>query len=601
MMTSSQRKQFLEKIRRGTIDSTSDVRDDVHGCPLKNIELRHHQLQAVQKMMILEKKEDISNTGDGHGDICDTNYGILCDKVGSGKSIMVLALLLLKPLSHGTYETYVVDYSYCYDIGYRVVTKRIGFYFPCNIIVVPHTLCAQWSRYVTEYTNFSFMCIKTQHDVMKYKEVMDKSDDVIVILSNKVYNSFADEFRDKTFSRVIFDEADTVDIPSTKRIRAGFYWFVSASVTNIVYGRRRNLGFILDVLRMNQSIHNDFLYVKNSDEYVDLSMQLPVPCVSVIKCKVHRILKIIGNIIPARIQLMISGGDIGGAISELNIFNDTSDNIIQIVTESFRRQLNNEKTKLEMNAQLIFPTELEKERALTECQKNIKTLESKIEFIRNRIEEEDVDPITFDMIENPVITKCCQNKFEAKSILDYIRFKSQTSNVFCPMCKAQPFSMDSFIYMVDKKMVKEDHISKNSSGEWISIEHNKIENLTRLFMTGKIKPTEKILIMTQYNNCFGAELKNMLDDMKIKWKSLQTPGMKLLTIVDQYQKGDLNCLILNTNYYGAGINLEMTDHVVFLHKMPSEVEMQGVGRAQRIGRKGVLQIWKLLDIYECES
>lgn len=598
-MTTCKRKQFLDKIKKGTIDFTSDIREDVHSCQLQNIELRQHQLHAVQKMISLEKKEDIFGPGESTG-IFDTNYGILCDKVGSGKSIMILALLLLKPLSQGIYENQVVDYSYCYDIGYRIVTKRIGIYFPCNIIVVPHTLCSQWSRYITSYTNFSFMCIKTHREVMKYKESMETSDYMIVIVSNKVFNGFADEFREKTFSRVIFDEVDTIDIPNTKRIKAGFYWLVSASVTNFIYGRRRNKGFIFDVMRMNQSIYNDFVYVKNDDEHVNQSMQLPEPRSSLIKCKVHRILKIIGNIIPERIQLMISGGDIASAISELNIFNDTSDNILQIVTESFQRQLNNEKTKLEMNTQLIFPTELEKERVLADCQKNIKTLETKIQLIRNRIEEENVDPITFDTIENPVITKCCQNKFDAKSILDYIRFKAQTSHVFCPMCKAQPFTIDSFIHMVSKKIVKED-IPKKISGKWVSIEHNKIENLTNLYTTGKIKPTDKVLIMTQYNNSFGTALKNMLNDMKIKWMSLQTPGMRLLTVVEQYQKGDLNCLILNTNHYGAGINLEMTDHVVFLHKMPSEVEMQGIGRAQRIGRKGVLQIWKLLDIYECEN
>lgn len=595
-MNTIKRTQFLEKIRGGTVDSTVDIPGNIQSCRMKNIELRHHQFQAVHKMMTLEEKENILSAGDN---ICDTNYGVLCDKVGSGKSIMVLALLTIKPFCQGVYENQVVDYSYCYDIGYRIITKRVSVYFPSNVIVVPHTLCAQWSQYIQKYTEHRFVCLRNQRDVMRYKEDANKSEFGIVIVSNKVYNSFAEELRDKSFSRVIFDEVDTIDIPNTKRIRAGFYWFVSASVANFVYCRRRNMGFVLDVMRMNQSVHNDFLYVKNSDQDVDLSMKLPAPVLSIIKCRVHRLLKIIGGVIPERIQLMISGGDIGSAMSELNIFNDTSDNILKIVTESFQRQLENEKTKLEMNGQIIFPTEVEKERVLAECTKHIKTLEAKIDMVRSRIEEEDVDPITFDTIENPVITKCCQNKFDARSILDYIRFKSRTSVVFCPMCKAKPFSTESFIHMVDEKQQTHHDDDKKESTEWVDKDHTKIENLCRLYASGEIKREDKVLIMTQYNNSFGTDLVDMLDIQNVRWMSLQTSGVRLLAIVERYQKGELNCLILNTNHYGAGINLEMTDHVVFLHKMPTEVEMQGIGRAQRIGRKGPLRVWKLLDDYEC--
>ena len=48
--------------------------------------------------------------------------------------------------------------------------------------------------------------------------------------------------------------------------------------------------------------------------------------------------------------------------------------------------------------------------------------------------------------------------------------------------------------------------------------------------------------------------------------------------------------MLNTNYYGTGLNLENTTDLIFYHKMSSDMEKQVIGRAQRVGRTSVLNI-----------
>lgn len=589
------RRQFLDRIMDGTVDIGINVSDEVLNCCLKGLELRQHQLSAIQKMIDLEKMS--LSSGNAYEDsYVETNYGILCDKVGSGKSIMLLGLMTVKKCVSESVDNEVIDYSYVYGVGYRISTKKIMSHIPCNIVVVPHTLCKQWASYVNDLTDFRMVCLTRPIELTKCKKQIEESEYDVVILSNKVYQIFCDEFADKSFSRVVFDEVDTIDIPNTKRIRGGFFWFVSASVINITCCNRRNKGFLIDVLHMNRSVYNHFLYVRNNDRDVDSSMRLQIPITTIVKCRTQRILNLLGGVIPQRIQQMISGGDIRGAMDELNIFNDTSDNILMVVTDSFQRQLQNEKVKLEMHNRSYFASDNERNRAIQECESTIKELERKIQLVKDRIEDEDVDPITYDTIDNPVITKCCQNKFDARSILDYIRFKSQTSNIFCPMCKATPFSMKSIVHLVKEKGVVRTAVKTDS--EWVSEDYDKIENLRNLYKTEKIKINDKVLIMTQFNNSFGDSLASMLREENVAWCSLQTSGLRLVTIIDRYVKGDIDCLVLNTNHYGAGLNLELTDHVVFLHAMPYEVEMQAVGRAQRIGRKNVLKVWKLYDNYE---
>ena len=55
-------------------------------------------------------------------------------------------------------------------------------------------------------------------------------------------------------------------------------------------------------------------------------------------------------------------------------------------------------------------------------------------------------------------------------------------------------------------------------------------------------------------------------------------------IIDNYVNGDLNILMLNSKYNGAGINLPTTTDIIIYHRLNKELEKQVVGRALRLGR-----------------
>jgi hypothetical protein len=65
-----------------------------------------------------------------------------------------------------------------------------------------------------------------------------------------------------------------------------------------------------------------------------------------------------------------------------------------------------------------------------------------------------------------------------------------------------------------------------------------------------------------------------------------------------YKDGETQVLLLNSMIEGAGMNLENTTHLVFMHKTQEKFIEQVVGRAQRYGRKGPLNIIMLFNKHE---
>jgi hypothetical protein len=100
-------------------------------------------------------------------------------------------------------------------------------------------------------------------------------------------------------NRLIFDEIDSIKIPSNKFIDSKFLWFLTASYGNILYPNgyeyydhriRRyiakatglnNNGYIKDLLSMmtikRYKLFTHALILKNLDSYVDNSFNIPIP------------------------------------------------------------------------------------------------------------------------------------------------------------------------------------------------------------------------------------------------------------------------------------------------------------------------------------
>lgn len=107
--------------------------------------------------------------------------------------------------------------------------------------------------------------------------------------------------------------------------------------------------------------------------------------------------------------------------------------------------------------------------------------------------------------------------------------------------------------------------------------------------------TSKWLIFNDNGNVL-VKYQSFLQTKEIKSLMLDGGNQKLIekTIKD-YKEGDVQVLLLNSMIEGAGMNLENTTHLLFMHKTEEKFIEQVMGRAQRFGRKLPLNIIMLFN------
>jgi SNF2 family DNA or RNA helicase len=86
--------------------------------------------------------------------------------------------------------------------------------------------------------------------------------------------------------------------------------------------------------------------------------------------------------------------------------------------------------------------------------------------------------------------------------------------------------------------------------------------------------------------------------MQITHAYLKGNGYQIQSTIEKYKTGNVKVLLVNTQAYGSGLNLENTTDMILFHKFDTEIEKQVIGRAQRFGRKQPLNVHYLL--YENE-
>ena len=107
--------------------------------------------------------------------------------------------------------------------------------------------------------------------------------------------------------------------------------------------------------------------------------------------------------------------------------------------------------------------------------------------------------------------------------------------------------------------------------------------------------TTKWLIFNDNGNVL-VRYQELLMKRNIKAVMLDGGNQKLIekTLKD-YKEGDVQVLLLNSMIEGAGMNLENTTHLLFMHKTEEKFIEQVMGRAQRFGRKAPLNVIMLFN------
>ena len=583
--------------------------------PTLNIPLKQHQLALIHKCREFEKSSIDSYNIDGLN--IKTKMGIIGDIVGSGKTLSILGLIEtennVKTTIPKYYSNQFISYIDSSQLNYNNFSNDKKYLSNTNVIVVPHNIYKQWSSTIETHTNLKYIGIYNKKSYEKFNEELIKEDfdyDIILISSTK-YKDISSILYNYAFSRVIIDEADSIKITGHK-VNYNFIWLVTSTYDilcnpngtrkyanengelsswydpsrghiNYVYFRGVQCVLIKLIMNSFNTIENKVkkqLIIKNDDEFIKNAFNLQDYIVNILKSNNPLVVNILGTFASQEIMNHINGGDMEGAIEKLNCKKISEKFLIEAVTKDFEDKLHNKKIELEMKSKMTYSSDNAKKESLDKIKGKIYEIESKIDGIKSKLNDNNVCSICYDEIDNKAITMCCNTKFCLTCISTWLHLNDK-----CPFCRAK-ISNNNLCVITDN--IPEKKISNLST---------KMQNLKKLIETKKDEPGFKMLIFSDYYNTFK-DIVEFIETTNINYRRVLGTTATINKIVNNYKQPNSNLesiqiLLLNADYCASGINLENTSDIVIYHSMSEAKTKQIIGRGQRPGRTSVLNVWKL--------
>jgi len=574
-----------------------------------NIILKDHQLAIINKCIEIEENN-----------MC--NFGIMNDKPGTGKTYALLGL-----------------------IHY---TKKKP-----NIIIVPQNIILQWCESINIFSNgkIKYKKLIDYSDILDFYNMDTKLFDYDILLTTSLYyNLIATTLKSNFLNveRVIFDEIDSISYSIINKINANFIWFVSASFD---YNK---IGIYKDI----DSLLISYITCKCDNNFIDNILNIDVPNIYKIICRNIYLDTIFNGILTNEEFNLLNAMDYSKLKKKFcnRIAQNEKEAVDYLVKDKINIIETEELRIIDIN-KILETTCIEESKTvlkkqLEESTKSLEESKYKLELINNRLKENNCCPLCyneFSINNQKVISPCCKNNIcltctnnwfnnmkktnclycniENIKYEDYIIIKPNTDNI-CLICNKIYNSKDDKYYsnccmkdlcihcleewyykLLKKKCLfclKEDILYedfKNEKGHEETklninigikyIDKNKIEFL-EYFIQTKMYSNCKIIFCSKYIRIFN-DIKILFEKYHIKYLELDDGNIESINeSVKKYTYGNINALLLNSNLFGCGLNLQCTTDIVFLHRTEETLEKQIIGRAQRLGRLNKLNIWYLM-------
>lgn len=611
-----------------------------------------HQQTALQAALTHENaKSGVSVEplpGEECGGTFHCQYGILGDRVGSGKSLIALSMIKYPPVT-SQYIEYIQRYSGSNDPIAGLLRNRDQIYcsYPglqlravnTALFVVPHALIAQWETYVKNDTTLTAYFVKKRKDAGK-EDLFEKLDSYdAIFVSSTMWREFVATQNVHTilWSRLFIDEADSITVQlDSDSLFARFYWLISASWMNLIFAggtylnlesnvppltttpapiadaiRKYRIGDYLNIegfrnpfirrlvgnisLSYNTTYLNPVVFqttralIHNKEAFIRQSFTVTDIHHQRVLCLAPPNIQILNNMISSDMMERLNAGDSEGVLEMLGMQAKTAEQVIQAVTDSTQKELDALKHLYEYKKTVEYSSEAVRRKAIEQVEDKMARLQSRIEAIQARLNNttEETCPICFCEVATPAITPCCRNLFCFACICQVLKHSS-----VCPLCR-------ELIYNVQSIQVVGDHSeSKEPEKEIISKSKPKTKHETfREFL--KLNPQAKVLMFSGYDATFQG-LSAMLEIEGISHTTLNGSQARITKVLGDFEKGKYRVLFLNARNMGAGLNITPATHVVLYHKMAIEMQNQIIGRAMRMGRKESLTVLHLLHGNEME-
>jgi hypothetical protein len=507
-----------------------------------------------------------------HGnDIKETKLGVNSDPTGYGKTLSMIGLICRDKMEWNLDVPFVQETITTESAG-LIRNREIKRYdkLPATLILVSPSIISQWEK------EFLASCLKVT--VIATKQDLDKMDTVerdVVLVSISMFNNLIISYPRYAWKRFIFDEPGHIRVTGMKEVKAGFHWFVTATPEAITSKHRNCRGsFMRKIIGDGWTKFDeqfDGMILKNDIGFVKASFEMPPTYHHKYLCQ-QPVLQTVSGAVSTTVHTMISAGNIEGAIAALG--GKKTGNIIELV----RQEKLEERARIDADIH-IYRCIKKNDRKLADALKKKEIIVEQLERLSERLEtvlKENSCSICFDKLTEPVLEPSCQNLFCGKCLLTWLERDER-----CPLCRNFIRNSD-LIYL---KVISEDVEGCEECRKVLT----QMETVNKIISENK---AGKFLIFSAYDATFGP-ICRFLKEHDINFTQLKGTKKSRQTNIDDFKYGNLNVIFLNSDFNGAGLNLQETTDIILYHEMPLSTQSQIVGRANRIGRTHPLQVHHL--------
>ena len=580
------------------------------------VSLRPHQRALLHRCLCMEFEQlpvsempCLRNTsfrgGGSPNDVVRTRIGIIGDRVGSGKSYVVLALVAAA-LGRAP-EPYPMVKTYG---GGRITFSQDDAGTTCmgiTILVIPHNLCAQWEGYLAVFPMLRSTVVSRTKHMDAVRQSLDDLD--LLVVTNSFYSAVALWFSGggrRKVRRVVYDEADTIVIPSTAHVDASFYWFVTASYPNLLHpmpprlrgdasvgGGVRSSGFLrslfVDIVNSLARELVRALVVRSDDAFVRQSMDFPDPVVEHVLCRTPRSICVLRGVVDRNIIECLNAGDLPAALQHISPANkNTEDNIVTVLIEKSMRQIKNMEARISLVPTLLYDNEAERDTELQRLVHKMTEIQTTVAAIRNRVAESDTCCICYDDIVNKAVAPCCSNAYCFECITRWVAGAAS-----CPLCKGRLGATDLLLIQTSSQAATQQQELQLQQAQAPPDKLDALEHILRERFSPSSSSAPKVLVFSAYDQSFVG-IEGMLKRLDVRYGFLRGNHFHIRNMVERYKNGDVDMLLVNPTHYGSGLNFENTTDIIMYHRVDTEVEKQVIGRALRMGRTAPLKTWYLV-------
>jgi SNF2 family DNA or RNA helicase len=292
--------------------------------------------------------------------------------------------------------------------------------------------------------------------------------------------------------------------------------------------------------------------------------------------------RIIAHYVNSEIQELLHAGDVQGALEKLGVNNTSQSSLINALCDTREKELDRLEKTLVFKESIDYATPQAKELAITSLKNKIKSLKDQIEILKQRIKnvKDEICAICFEEPNVPTLVMCCSRLFCGACIINCMQ-----RNPSCPLCRTA-INFKSLQH-IDMDAKTPTDVTENVL---ISNKPKKRDALLNLITETK---GGKFLVFNRYDNPF-LEIEGLLLERGIRVASVRGNKDHISSILKQFERGDIQVLLMNSTEAGAGIDLKSATHIILMHAMRKEEEKQIIGRAIRLGRIEPLNLVRLL-------